>query len=272
MKAKHEANGGGGAKGRERRFRLPAPRRAAARPAMAFALLALCLTAGLSPAAAGPPTKAEKRLHNAALVLRETFGQFDRGIPRDLLQRAACVGVFPSVWKGAFFFGGRYGKGVVTCRSERRGWSAPATFRIEGGNFGLQIGGSATDLILVFLSPRSIDHLLRTSFTLGADAAAAAGPFGRKSMVQTDALMGAEIVSYSRSKGVFAGISLDGATLRPDHEADRRIYGGFGPRTQDILRGDIEPTPAAEPLLRALRRHSYAGADGQRDSLAGAEE
>ncbi len=205
--------------------------------------------------AAGKP-KVEKRLAEAASVLEETLHSVDQGIPSNLLSRASCVGIFPSVWKGAFVVGGRYGKGVVSCRKSDNDWSAPANFLIEGGNFGLQIGGQATDLVLLFLNEQSVRRLMRTKFTLGADASAAAGPVGRTASGQTDALFGAEILSYSRSRGLFAGLALDGATLRPAHKADRKLYPGVAPRTIDILAGGIEPPEAARRLLAVLARYS----------------
>lgn len=218
-------------------------------------VLLSALAAIVAAPAAGKP-KVERRLDDAALVLEDTLNSVDQGIPSNLLSRANCVGVFPSVWKGAFFFGGRYGKGIVTCRQSDNSWSAPANFRIEGGNFGLQIGGQATDIVLLFMGEKSVRRLLRTKFTLGGDASVSGGPVGRTAQAQTDALFGARILSYSRSRGVFAGIALDGATLRPAHKADRNLYKGSAPRTIDILRGSVEPPEAAKRFLALLTKHS----------------
>ena len=199
--------------------------------------------------------RAAKRVDADAMVLRDTLSGSDRGIPHGLLKRAECVGVFPSVWKGALGFGGKYGKGVVSCRTVDQGWSGPATFRIEGGNVGFQIGGSSTDLVLVFLGKQSIRKLLRTSFTIGVDGAAAAGPVGRSASGNTDILLRNEILTYARSRGLFAGIAFDGATLRPAHGANRSLY-GFDARAQDILRGDVKAPAVAHELLRILSQYT----------------
>ncbi len=203
----------------------------------------------------GGARKAAKRVDAAAMVLRDTLSGIDRGIPHGLLKRAECVGVFPSVWKGALGFGGKYGKGVVSCRTAAQGWSGPATFRIEGGNVGFQIGGSSTDLVLVFLGNESIRKLLRTSFTIGVDGAAAAGPLGRSASANTDTFLRTEILTYARSRGLFAGVAFDGATLRPAHGANRSLY-GFDARAQDILRGDVQAPAAAHELLRILSQYA----------------
>lgn len=217
-----------------------------------WASLAIMVLA-LAPPAAGQ--KVLKRLDRAASVLRSTLGAADQRIPQDLLDRADCIGVFPSVLKGAFLVGGRYGKGVVVCRTSGNEWSAPANFRIEGGNVGFQIGGNSTDIVLLFIGPKAIDKLLRTKFTIGIDATAAVGPVGRSASGQTDALLGAEILAYSRSRGLFAGVALDGATLRPAHEDNRALYGST-PMITHILQGGMEPPDAAQGLLDALEEHS----------------
>ncbi len=204
--------------------------------------------------AASAQQSALKRLDSAAAVLRDTLDAPDQSIPQDLLDRAECVGIFPSVFKGAFIIGGRYGKGVVSCRSGS-GWSAPATFRIEGGNIGFQLGGSATDIVVLFIGEQTIEKLLRTKVTLGIDGAVAAGPVGRAAAGQTDALFGTEILTYCRTRGLFAGIALDGATLRPAHGANKHLY-GHDLATTDILRGGVPPPDAARPLLEALKFYS----------------
>jgi lipid-binding SYLF domain-containing protein len=189
------------------------------------------------------------------MVLQAGLSGGDSSIPQDLLDRADCVGVFPNVLKVAVLVGGQYGKGVISCRSAPQPWSSPSHFRIEGGNIGLQLGGSATDLVLLFIGPESVNKLLRTKFTLGVDAAAAAGPAGRSASGKTDALFGAEIVSYSRSRGLFAGISLDGATLRPAHKENRAIY-GFEPQPRALFSGEIALPGQAREFLDFLREQS----------------
>jgi lipid-binding SYLF domain-containing protein len=203
-----------------------------------------------------------KRLADATLVLQAGLSGVDSGFRQDLLDRADCVGVFPNVVKVAVLFGGQYGKGVVSCRSVSQTWSSPANFRIEGGNIGLQIGGSSTDVVLLFIGPQSIDKLLRTKFTLGVDAAAAAGPAGRSASGKTDALFGAEIVAYSRSRGLFAGISLDGATLRPANKENRGLY-GYDPQTRALFGGEVPHPPQAEAFLAFLREHSPTKRTGE---------
>jgi lipid-binding SYLF domain-containing protein len=219
-----------------------------------------CVAALGAASLAAAKSGVEKRLDAAAAVLSETLDSVDQGIPASLLDRAHCVGVFPSVWKGALLIGGRFGKGVVTCRvaesSQNSSWSAPVNFRIEGGNIGFQVGGNQTDLVLLFLGERAIPKLLRTGFTIGLDGAAAAGPVGRTAAGQTDALLGVEIVTYSRSRGLFAGVSVDGATLRPAHKANRVLYEGWSPYPKEILEGRHPATPAAQPLLDVLNKHS----------------
>jgi lipid-binding SYLF domain-containing protein len=189
------------------------------------------------------------------MVLQAGLSGVDSGIPQDLLDRADCVGVFPNVLKVAFLVGGQYGRGVISCRSAAQPWSSPSHFRIEGGNIGLQLGGSATDLVLLFIGPNSVNKLLRTKFTLGVDAAAAAGPAGRSASGKTDALFGAEIVSYSRSRGLFAGISLDGATLRPAHKENHRMY-GYEPQPRALFSGEIAAPSQAQEFLDFLRENS----------------
>ena len=217
------------------------------------ACVALLLTAVPT---AGAKSGAEKRLDAATTVLEEVLDGADRGIPSSLINRAHCVGVFPSVVKGALIVGGRYGKGVVTCRVKDSSWSAPVNFKIEGGNIGLQLGGSATDIVLVFLGKNGVKRLMRTDFTIGVDGAAAAGPVGRTASGQVDALFGAEIVTYSRSRGLFAGVSLDGATLRPARKANEKLYAGWGPYPKRILEGEHPPTAPALPFLDVLNKYS----------------
>ena len=167
-----------------------------------------------------------KRLGEAAAVLSEIMSTPDKGIPRDLLEKAHCIVIVPSVKTAAFVVGAKFGKGYLSCRNEGgMGWSAPATIRIEGGSFGFQIGGSETDLVMLVMNQGGRNKLLASKFTLGAEGSVAAGPVGRTATAQTDAQMHAEILSWSRSQGLFAGIALEGATLREDLDDNATLYG-----------------------------------------------
>lgn len=196
----------------------------------------------------------DKRIHESALVLSEIMGAGDKAIPDDLLHRAQCVGIIPNLKRAGFIVGAKYGKGVVTCRvREGEGWSAPSTVRIEGGSIGFQIGAGETDVVFIVTSRGGEEKLMHDKFTIGGDASAMAGPIGRSTTAQTDAMMKAEILSWSRSRGIFAGVSLDGATLRPDNDDNAKVYGH--PVTQhEILDGKIEPPHAADPLFEQLNR------------------
>ena len=200
-------------------------------------------------------SKADQRLNDAADVMNEIMGTPDKGVPEDLLNKSTCVIVVPGLKKGAFIVGGKYGKGFMVCRKERRGWSAPAAVRVEGGSFGFQIGGSETDVVMLVMNDGGVKKLLADKFTLGADASVAAGPVGRDSSAQTDAQMHAEMLTYSRSRGVFAGISLQGATLRPDEEWNKELYGKDIPN-QDIVLGTTPPPPGATRFLATLNKYS----------------
>jgi lipid-binding SYLF domain-containing protein len=180
----------------------------------------------------------------------------DKGIPQDLLAKAQCVIVVPGLKKGAFVVGGQYGRGFAECRhADGMGWGAPGAVRVEGGSVGFQIGGSSTDVVMLVMNQRGMDRLLGDKFTLGADASVAAGPVGRTANADTDVRMTAEILAWSRSKGLFAGISLSGATLRPDEEVNAELYGRkIGNR--DVLNGGVEPPPAAHSLRAELDKYS----------------
>ncbi len=168
----------------------------------------------------------EKRLDAAAGVLHDIMGSPDKGIPQDLLGKAACVVVVPGVKKGAFVVGAKYGRGFIVCRKSGGGWSAPAGLRVEGGSVGLQIGASETDVVMLVMNEGAIDKLLSSKFTIGADASATAGPVGRTAAAETDIQMHAQLLTYSRARGLFAGVSLEGATLRPDDDANKDLYRG----------------------------------------------
>jgi SH3 domain-containing YSC84-like protein 1 len=197
----------------------------------------------------GKEATPDARLRNATVALREIMRSPDRGIPHDLIERSQCVVVVPDLLKGAFLVGGTYGRGFASCR-RGDGWSAPAAVRIEGGSFGFQLGGSATDLVMLVMSRRGMDRLLGDKFTIGGEAAAAAGPVGRETAAQTDVLMRAEILSWSRSRGLFAGISLDGATLRPDSSENRKLY-GRNISNREILETVVIPWDA-QPFVTEL--------------------
>ena len=200
--------------------------------------------------------KAVERCDRAALVLDEIMGARDGAIPQDLLGKAQCVAIIPGVKKAGLGFGGKYGKGALNCRGKgNKGWTGPSTVRIEGGSFGLQIGASSTDVVLLVMNERGAEKLIQSKFTLGADAAVAGGPVGRTATAQTDAQMHAEILSYSRSRGVFAGVSLEGATLRPDHDANFKIY-GRDVEPKKILSGEIPAPESTGNLLATLSKYS----------------
>jgi lipid-binding SYLF domain-containing protein len=193
------------------------------------------------------------RLENAGMILEEILNVPD-DIPSDLIDKAECVIVVPSVVKFAFGFGGSYGRGAMTCRSGATftgPWSAPTMIAVEGGSFGLQLGGQATDFILLVMNPRGANSILRSQVKLGADAAAAAGPKGRNAQAATDVALRAEILTYSRSRGLFAGVSLEGSTLRPDNGANEQIY-GRKVSAEDIVRNGAVPTPASGNKLVSL--------------------
>ena len=217
------------------------------------AALALLVVAGATATFADTP---RERLQNTTTVLQEIMTAPDRSIPRDLLDKAHCVVVIPAAKTGAFIVGGKYGRGYAVCRSPRGiGWGPPAGVRMEGGSFGFQIGGSETDVVLLVMNRRGMDKLLESKFTLGGEAEVAAGPVGRSSTAQTDAKMTAKILSYSRSRGVFAGISLQGATLRADLNENERLY-GHRYSNKRILQGQVPAPGAAANLLSLLNRYS----------------
>jgi len=196
----------------------------------------------------------DARLHNADVALHEIMASPDRGIPRDLIDKAQCIVIVPNLLKGAFIVGGQYGRGYGLCR-HGSGWSSPAAMRIEGGSFGFQLGGSATDVIMLVMNRHGMERLLGDKFTIGGEAAAAAGPVGRMTAAQTDVAMSAEILSWSRSRGLFAGISLNGATLRPDRSENRRLYGRHISNREILERGVAVPN-GARPLVAEMDRIS----------------
>jgi lipid-binding SYLF domain-containing protein len=199
---------------------------------------------------------ASDRLQHSAVVLKEILSAPDRSIPRDLLDDAHCLVIVPGMKSAAFLVGAKYGRGFIICRQDTRsGWGAPAAVRIEGGSFGFQAGASETDVVMLVMNLRGMDKLLQSKFTLGGAAEVAAGPVGRSSTAQTDAEMTAKILSYSRSRGVFAGISLQGATLRQDLDENRELYGHRIANKQIVMKRMKAPAAAAE-LIEALKSYS----------------
>ncbi|MEZ5356371.1 MAG: lipid-binding SYLF domain-containing protein [Bryobacteraceae bacterium] len=198
----------------------------------------------------------EKRLEAARAVLGEVMDTPDKAIPQSLLDKSECVVVVPGLKKGAFVFGAKFGRGFVSCRGkDGAGWSAPGSIRVEGGSFGFQIGGSETDVVMLVMNRRGAERLLSSKFTVGADAQAAAGPVGRTAQAETDATMRAEILTWSRSRGLFAGVSLQGATLRQDDTGNEELYGSAGANKEIVLGGRATP-PAARPLIAILNKYS----------------
>jgi lipid-binding SYLF domain-containing protein len=204
--------------------------------------------------AQGDRDKTMSRISDAGTVLDEIMSAPDAGIPDDVLGSAQCVAVVPSYLKGAFVLGASYGKGVASCRTTN-GWSAPAFIRLEGGSLGFQIGGQAVDLIMLIMNERGMRALLSSKFKLGANASVAAGPIGRHASGDTDWKMRAQVLTYSRARGVFAGISLDGAVIKQDHDDTRAFYGRMVPY-RSLLQG-LTPIPAdAQPFLKPLSQYA----------------
>jgi lipid-binding SYLF domain-containing protein len=218
---------------------------------MALALIGL-------PLSAAEDKKETDRLENCGTVMKEIMDIPD-DIPQDLIDKAECVIVYPSVLKAAFVVGGSYGRGAMTCRTGEHytgPWSAPSMMALEGGSIGFQIGGQATDFVLLVMNPRGAHSILKTKVKLGADASVAAGPKGRTASAESDATLRAEVLSYSRSRGLFAGISLEGSTVRPDDDANKRVYGQNVSAEAIIFKGAVAVPPAAQKLVAFLNRKS----------------
>ena len=220
-------------------------------------LLALSICSsliGVSWAADKDQSDIAKRIDTSAKVLDEIMATPDKAIPDRVIRNAKCIAVIPSMVKIAIGFGGNHGKGVATCRTES-GWSAPAPITITGGSWGLQLGGQAVDLVMIVTNDQGMEHLLSSKFKLGADASAAAGPVGRDAAADTDIKMKAEVLTYSRARGLFAGIDLSGAAITQDKDETRLLYGNFVPFAE-ILNGKVQPPSVSEPFLTAVRRYS----------------
>jgi SH3 domain-containing YSC84-like protein 1 len=201
----------------------------------------------------------DKRVDNAGKVLGEIMGTPDKAIPDKIMREAKCIAVVPSMVKVAVGFGGNHGKGVATCRTEH-GWSAPAPMTITGGSWGLQLGGQAIDLVMIVMNDQGMQHLLSSHFKLGADASAAAGPVGRDAAADTDVKMRAEVLTYSRARGLFAGIDLSGSAISQDKDETRLLFGKMI-SFEDILRGRVAPPAASEPFLSVVRKYSMQAKD-----------
>jgi len=219
----------------------------------AGALCACMLSASLVPAWAADHGKMDERLQSATDVINEVMATPDRAIPRQILSGASCVAVIPSFKKGAFVVGAQYGQGVATCRTGH-GWSAPAFVKLEGGSYGFQIGGQATDLVLVAMNQNGMEHMLHNKFKLGADAAASAGPVGRNAQAGTDWKLNAEFLTYSRSKGLFAGLDLSGDVLEANDD-DMKAFYGPGVNYEAVLHGDVSTPDEARPFVRTVARY-----------------
>jgi lipid-binding SYLF domain-containing protein len=217
--------------------------------------LLLAAAVALTPLLAKDPEPA-KRLDAAAAVFSEVMAAPDKGIPQELLEHANCIVIVPDLKTGAFIVGGKYGKGYLSCRNKvGPGWSAPGTVRIEGGSVGFQLGGSSTDLIMLVMNARGADKLLSSKFTLGAEGSVAAGPVGRTATAQTDAQLHADILSWSRSQGLFAGLALEGATLRQDLDDNATLY-GKKLENRDIVSNKRRVPAAATMLINLLNKYS----------------
>jgi SH3 domain-containing YSC84-like protein 1 len=221
-------------------------------------LVVLMLVCALPVVAEDKEEKIDDRINESANVMKEILGMPD-SIPKDLLNKADCIIIFPSVKKAAFIVGGSYGRGLITCRKGpdfSGSWSAPAMFALEGGSFGFQIGAQATDFVLLVMNESGSRSVLSSKVKLGADASAVAGPVGRAASAETDIVLKAEILSYSRSQGLFAGVSLEGSTVRSDDGANKKLYGKELSAKEIVREGKVAPPAAAQRLLAILRRAS----------------
>ena len=217
--------------------------------------VAICFSLLVTPTAFAGSTREDlqDRIDSAKVVLDQIMRADDRTIPSDILRKATCVAVVPGMVKGAFLVGAQYGQGVVTCRTGH-GWSAPVFIRMAGGSFGFQIGGQATDLVLVAVNERGFQDLLKNKFKIGGDASAAAGPVGRAGTASTDWKMNAELLSYSRAKGLFAGIDLDGTSVSQNRD-DTEVYYGAPHRFEEVLHGDVPVPPGAIAFVRDVAQN-----------------
>jgi lipid-binding SYLF domain-containing protein len=220
-----------------------------------FVLLAVSSSLGL----ANPKSDARERAKQATLAFTQVMEAPDQGIPQDLLDRAHCVAVFPGLKKGGFIFGGQYGKGLISCRRVGGSWGSPAFFRIGGGSVGLQIGGQKVDLVLLIMNRTGVEGLLQNKFEMGAGAAVSAGPVGRNTSASTDLLLKAQVISYSRSRGLFAGLELKGAVLTQDKDANEAVYESTVSARDIIVEGKVRTPPQIRDFPQALAKYSPKG-------------
>ncbi|HZD32524.1 MAG TPA: lipid-binding SYLF domain-containing protein [Candidatus Angelobacter sp.] len=229
--------------------------------------VALCVTialAFLSSAWAEDREESLQRVQASADVLNDIMAAPDKGIPLDIMNSALCVGVVPALKKGGFVFGAEYGKGMATCRTST-GWSAPAPFKVTGGSWGLQIGGQEVDLVMLVMNKKGMERLLSSKFKLGADASAAAGPVGRHVEGETDWKMRAEVLTYSRARGLFAGVTVNGAVIDQDGDSTRALYGS-DPSFKTILEGEAKAPAGTEPFLAAVKKFSVKATTAQNNN------
>ncbi len=219
----------------------------------AIVSICLCFVLSCTAFAASSRDDLQERIDAAQSVVKQILSAEDRSIPMNILEQATCVAVVPGMKKGALIWGGQYGQGVVTCRTGH-GWSAPVFIRMAGGSFGFQIGGQSTDLMLIAVNDRGMQDLLKNKFKIGGDASAAAGPVGRAGQAATDWKMNAELLSYSRNKGLFAGISLDGTSVSQNRE-DTELYFGAPHTFESILKGDVAVPQGAVPFVQTVARY-----------------
>src|ERR1700684_3148743 len=238
------------------------------RLATSLAVLTMSVLVMASTSWAEDKSDVEKRIEKSADVLNEIMGTPDKAIPDKVMSDAKCIAVVPSMVKIAVGFGGNHGKGVATCRTEH-GWSAPAPITITGGSWGLQLGGQAVDIVMIVTNDQGMEHLLSSKFKIGADASAAAGPVGRDAGADTDWKMKAEVLTYSRARGIFAGIDLNGSAVTQDKDETRILYGKFVP-FEEILSGKVHPKGAGRPFLAAVKRYSVqARGTNETETVAG---
>jgi SH3 domain-containing YSC84-like protein 1 len=223
-----------------------------------FAIVSLCTVSFAADDQPAKDSKATDRVQAAADVLDEIQNTPDKGIPQQVLGSAECVAVVPSMLKGGFIFGAKYGRGLASCRTSK-GWSAPAFFKVEGGSFGFQIGGQAVDLVMLIMNDNGMKSLLSSKFELGADASVAAGPVGRLAEGDTDWKMRAEVLTYSRARGIFAGVTLNGAVVKQDKDSTREFYGHMVTFPAS-LKGEVDAPAGASPFLTTLAKWAQAAA------------
>jgi SH3 domain-containing YSC84-like protein 1 len=223
-----------------------------------FAIVSLCTASFAADDQPAKDSKATDRVQAAADVLDEIQNTPDKGIPQQVLGSAECVAVVPSMLKGGFIFGAKYGRGLASCRTSK-GWSAPAFFKVEGGSFGFQIGGQAVDLVMLIMNDNGMKSLLSSKFELGADASVAAGPVGRLAEGDTDWKMRAEVLTYSRARGIFAGVTLNGAVVKQDKDSTREFYGHMVTFPAS-LKGEVDAPAGASPFLTTLAKWAQAAA------------